>query len=208
MRLMNPQIETFTGRFVDPLDLKPSDVCIEDVAHPLSMKPRFTGHAHRFVSIAQHCVNVSRLVEIKHGRAAALVGLFHEGDEVYGPDISSPMKQSPVFDQYKVCAHQAEMAVYQRFMPMHYVQIFRPAVKLADTIMLVAEARRSLPSFDTPGQWDWVKPFVDQNPWMMAEAMKLQIDARPAKAERQFLLRYRQLTGQPTTWWERIRAKI
>lgn len=55
-------IQTFTGRRFWPLDPRPEDVCIEDIAHALSLKCRFGGHCTRFYSVAEHSVHVSNYV--------------------------------------------------------------------------------------------------------------------------------------------------
>lgn len=41
-------IFTFTGGFIRPLDPDPEDICIEDIAHALSMQCRWTGHVSKF----------------------------------------------------------------------------------------------------------------------------------------------------------------
>src|SRR5487761_1741512 len=41
-------IATFTGRAFWPLDPRPEDVVIEDIAHALSMLCRYGGHCRRF----------------------------------------------------------------------------------------------------------------------------------------------------------------
>ncbi len=81
-------ITTWTGREINPLALKPSDVDIEDIAHSLSMSCRFNGHCACFYSVAEHSILVSRLCLPDF----ALVGLLHDATEAYLTDVPSPLK--------------------------------------------------------------------------------------------------------------------
>lgn len=54
---MRPFIKTFTGKTICPLDLKPADVDIRDIAKSLSNTCRFGGHIEEFFSTAEHSVN-------------------------------------------------------------------------------------------------------------------------------------------------------
>ena len=56
-------IRTFTGRTFWPLDPKPEDLDIRDIAHALSLVCRFTGHTRSFYSVADHSLRVSYLAE-------------------------------------------------------------------------------------------------------------------------------------------------
>lgn len=47
---------TYTGRKFYPLDPRPEDVCIEDIAHALALVNRFGGHTRVPYSVAQHSV--------------------------------------------------------------------------------------------------------------------------------------------------------
>lgn len=82
-------IRTFTGRYVNPCKPDGSDICIEDIAHALSMQPRFGGHLPVFYSVAQHCVEVMRSVssEIRMG------ALLHDASEAYLIDVPRPVKE-------------------------------------------------------------------------------------------------------------------
>lgn len=83
-------MQTFTGRAYWPIDPRPEEVCIEDIAHSLSMLCRYTGHCRRFYSVAEHSVNVSRLVPPE----CAFPGLMHDATEAYVNDIARPLKPS------------------------------------------------------------------------------------------------------------------
>lgn len=87
----NDWIQTYTGRQFWPLDPRPEDVDIEDIAHALSMKCRFTGHTQVFYSIAQHSVLVYDIAE-------TLPALLHDAAEAYFADVATPIKNAfPIF---------------------------------------------------------------------------------------------------------------
>jgi len=116
-------IQTYTGGQFDPLNPRTEDVNIIDIAHALSMKCRYTGHAPQFYSVAQHSVLASMFCS--DSRAA----LMHDGGEAYLPDVARPIKQylpgfmemedavlSVIFDAFKVkslilpdCVHEIDL---------------------------------------------------------------------------------------------------
>ena len=50
-------ITTYTGEDFTPLSPSENLICIEDIAHALSMMCRANGHFVRFYSVAQHSIN-------------------------------------------------------------------------------------------------------------------------------------------------------
>lgn len=87
---MRDWIQSYTGKKVTPFDLKPEQVCLEDIAHALSNKTRFTGHTRDFYSVAQHCVLGSQCLPPSY----ALAFLLHDVNEAYLPDVAAPIKGS------------------------------------------------------------------------------------------------------------------
>lgn len=81
-------IQTYSGRAFFPLAPQAGMIRIEDIAHALALKCRFTGHTRDFYSVAQHSVLVSYEVT----PAAALWGLLHDAGEAYLPDVAAPIK--------------------------------------------------------------------------------------------------------------------
>lgn len=119
------------GRFY-PMDPRPEEIHIEDIAHSLSMLNRFNGHASRPYSVAEHSVRVARLVPPDQRLAA----LLHDASEAYLADVPRPVK--PYLPEYKEAEHAVEKAIAERFgldYPWH------PEIKRADNIMLATEAR-------------------------------------------------------------------
>ena len=87
-------IQTYTGWRFFPLDPRPDDVDLLDIAHALAMKPRFTGHCKRHYSIAEHCLRVAEAMAntgcpIRH----QLWGLMHDCAQAYLPDVPAPYKE-------------------------------------------------------------------------------------------------------------------
>jgi hypothetical protein len=87
-------ILTYTGKKFYPLDPRPEDISIIDVAHSLSMKCRWNGHTYKFYSVAEHSWYVS--LECYYRTSCvdtAMWGLLHDAGEAYGPDIPRPIKR-------------------------------------------------------------------------------------------------------------------
>lgn len=129
---MEPSITTYTGRVVNPLDLKATDICIEDIAHALACLNRFGGHARVPISVAQHSVYVSRLCG-----GHALQGLLHDASEAYLCDITKWLKETPEFAAYRVAETRAQLVIYERF---GCDPVQAPVVDEADILMVRLEA--------------------------------------------------------------------
>ena len=160
---------TYTGRILDVRAPEVEDICIEDIAHSLSLQCRFGGHCSEFYSVAQHCVEVSNRVPAKD----ALWGLLHDAGEAYLCDLPRPVKKLfPKYKEYEtgLLALVAERYGLQPKPP--------PSVKRADELMLVWEAKH-LHKVPITGK---VKipnePLVPKSPW---------------QAERAFLQRFEEL---------------
>lgn len=85
-------IQTYTGKQYWPIDPRPEDVDILDIAHALSMLCRFGGHCLKFYSVAEHSVHIARWLFQRYGAQVALCGLLHDGTEAYVTDVPRPTK--------------------------------------------------------------------------------------------------------------------
>lgn len=54
---MREKIRTFSGIHMSPADPRPEEICIEDIAHALSLMTRANGHFPVFYSVAQHSLD-------------------------------------------------------------------------------------------------------------------------------------------------------
>lgn len=180
---MNPRIGdwflTFTGRQYWPLDPRPEDVDIYDIAHHLSLICRYNGACRDFYSVAQHACNVSdRLPE--HLR---LGGLMHDSTEAYCHDIIRPLKYAPGFREvYLPIEERNWLAICKRFnLSPHDDSTDNPEIKSADNRELMT-VRRDLMT-PSPHKWNVDEskypPYPERiRPWS------------PKKAEAEFLTRF------------------
>jgi len=88
-----PYVATASGRKFYPLDPRPDETHIEDIAHGLSMLCRYNGAVKRFYSVAEHSVMIARSLR-QYGPVIQLCGLLHDSPEALSGfgDICAPMK--------------------------------------------------------------------------------------------------------------------
>jgi len=125
-------IVTFTGRAFYPMDPRPEEISIYDIAHALAHTCRFGGHVREFYSVAQHAVLCSYLVPLEF----ALQALHHDDTEAYCGDMVRPLKS--MLPAYQAVEAKIWCAVADKFkLPL----ALNPLVKNADHIMLRSEQR-------------------------------------------------------------------
>lgn len=105
-------MQTATGRKFWPLDPRPDEVFIEDIAHSLSLQCRYAGHCVRFYSVAEHCVLMARKLRWE-GVDVALWALLHDAAEAYTVDVPRPLKRSLV--GYKEAEAKVMAAIATRY---------------------------------------------------------------------------------------------
>jgi hypothetical protein len=173
-------IQTFSKVRFYPLDPRPEDIRLEDIAHALALQCRFTGHCREFYSVAQHSVVVSRMCG---NGPDGYWGLFHDASEAYLSDIARPVKHDPSMAWYRSAEARLQALIYDRF----GLEGNEPeSVKKADVYALGWEAKTYMaPLVDEPA-WEWC---------MFMAHMKVPIACAwgPREAEERFLERYAEL---------------
>jgi uncharacterized protein len=167
--------QIYSGEKFWPLDPKPEEVNINDIAHSLALQCRFNGHCNSFFSIAQHSVFVSKIVSPDQ----ALAGLLHDASEAYTGDIVSPLKKF-LPPEFKEIEKEIEKVIFERFGIKNVDHI---EIKKADKIALFTEMRDLMKK--PHSKWDDVdsfKPYPEKI-----------IPLSPEEAEKEFLERYKEL---------------
>lgn len=102
-------MQTFTGAPFWPLDPRPEEIAINDIAHALSLQCRYAGHCLQFYSVAEHSVLLARHVS----RDNTLWALLHDASEAYLVDVPRPVK--PHLAGYRDAEAAVMAAVCTRF---------------------------------------------------------------------------------------------
>lgn len=150
-----------------PLDAKPEEIKIEDIAHALSNVCRFGGHTREFYSVAQHCVLVSRLGILPLEKRW---GLLHDAAEAYVGDVIRPIKRCvPEFKRAEV---ELERAIAVKFgLPWPMPEV----IKTHDLTILACEARDLMPP-NCGGTWNIPlrpDPEIKVDPWGPKKARRV-----------------------------------
>ena len=133
---MRPFIHTFTGRDINPFEMKLSDIDILDIAHGLACSNRFNGQVKRPISIAQHSVYVARLCS---DSPYELQGLLHDGAEAFVGDVVKWIKATPEFITFRGIEDSIQKLIFKKFnCPLKLGR----SVELSDRIMVRFEGKK------------------------------------------------------------------
>lgn len=171
-------IQSFSGKQMWPLDPREEEICIDDIAHHLSLQCRFTGAVQKFYSVGEHSVRVSCAVPEED----ALDGLLHDAAEAYLVDLCTPIKNySALGDEYRKIEAGLERVIRKKFCLRPEMP---PSVREADARLLVTEMRDLMSR----------PPAARKAAWQYAPLEEKIIPWSPADAELRFLARFNYLT--------------
>lgn len=165
-------MQTYTGRQFWPLDPRPEEIYIEDIAHALSNLCRYAGHCKQFYSVAEHSVLVSMV-------CPTLTALLHDATEAYIVDLPRPFKN--YLNEYNNAEQKIWIAVVKRFnLPLEIPQ----EVHIADNSVLLAEKEQIMEK--SPVSWSISGEPADVGVQCLT----------PFAAKFAFMKRYKELTEQ------------
>lgn len=172
-----PWFCTFTGKQYFLLDPHPDDICIEDIAHALSLLCRFGCHIRTFYSVAQHSVFCAGMAFRSGGPLLQMHALLHDASEAFLGDLVRPLKQQmPV---YKDAEDKTQKVIYQALGLPLPTAAEHELIKRFDNTALLTERNNFLNYQDT-SEWDVPGQSIDVKirPWS------------PKLAEKRFLKRF------------------
>jgi len=172
-------IQTYSGLKMEFLNPTPAMVSLFDLAHHLSLEPRYSGAVSYHYSVAQHSLFVVEILEslIVDGsysskmadiydaysnfaptevdRIIKAVGLLHDGDEATFRDIAKPIVD--MFPDYEDLRLQLRNVIYNKFLsdlqsndPTSF-ELITNLVREADIIALMTEKDQLLGT--SPDVW-------------------------------------------------------
>ena len=100
---MSNHITTYTGKYFEPANPDPEAICVEDIAHALSLVCRANGHVKSFWSVGQHCICCAKEAQARGlSDRMVLACLLHDASECFMSDVPSPYKHElPEFRRHE-----------------------------------------------------------------------------------------------------------
>ena len=112
---MSDYITTYTGKHIDPVHPISDLICIEDIAHALSLICRGNGQVKTFFSVGQHCINCAREALARgYSSRIAFACLLHDASECYLSDVPRPFKKT--LTGYKEQEENLLNLIYQKYL--------------------------------------------------------------------------------------------
>lgn len=156
------------------------DVAIGDIAHALSQICRFVGHTRTHYSVAQHSVEVCKLVSQRwpNDKPLQFAALMHDSAEAYLTDLPRPVKH--LTRGYAQLEGRMLAAIAQQ-LGFDVSLVHNLEIKAADNDLLLTEVRDLMSSGANRGQWTALFP--------EARPLKRGLVPLPAFAAKQLFLR-------------------
>lgn len=111
-------IQTSTGRKFFPLDPRPEEVHVEDIAAGLSLEYRYSGQTRTpslGITVAEHSCRLCDYASARHPENSMLIfqALMHDAPEAYVSDVTRPVKKH--FPAFEMVERGIWLAVCERF---------------------------------------------------------------------------------------------
>lgn len=133
-------MNTISGVLLDPANVKPEDIRLYDIAHPLSLLCRGAGQVKHFLSVGQHCINCAKEAEGRgYSDRVVLACLLHDGAEAYVSDVIRPVKS--MVEGFQELEDTFQRAIYEHFGLGDLTEEELELVHIIDDAMLWNEAK-------------------------------------------------------------------
>ncbi len=134
-------IELHSHAFVDPFEMDPELIFIEDIAYHLARIARFGGAADSHV--AEHCLIVYAILKARGElHLTCLHGLLHDAHEYVLGDVVSPARRKPEYAFFNTACNRAQRHIYGAFDLPWPTREGTKVIKEADSASAVLEARQ------------------------------------------------------------------
>jgi hypothetical protein len=140
-------MQVSSGGIIYPLDPRPEEINIKDIAAALSKLCRYGGHCIHYISVAEHSVHVANAAPDNLKMAA----LLHDASEAYLVDMPRPIKRH--FPEYRVHEERLEKCIFEKFGLPYPIP---DEVKRIDNAILADEKAQNMEHSDL--DWDLKEP--------------------------------------------------
>lgn len=174
-------LPTFTGKIFNLQNPTEDMICIEDIAHHLSIENRYNGAIKFPYSVAYHSVLVCQQAEEKF----KLEALLHDAEEAYYKDWPAALKNligRPIYEQI---THQFNSILKDMYQLSSY---YKTQIKEIDLRMGATEIAQLLPYY---GEKYWAVDRMPENREPFANVNILNLSA--ANVEELFLKEFEKL---------------
>ena len=179
---MSNCITTYTGKHFDPTQPEKERICIDDIAHALSLLCRGNGHVKTFFSVGQHCILCAKEAMARGlPRRLALAALLHDASECYMSDVPRPFKKS--LPEYQRQEEKLLCIIYEKYLGTG----------------LSAKEEQQLKNIDNDLLWYDLKYLLGETPAEPKPAIHITVDytVLPFKTvEEEYLKLFRQLSSR------------
>lgn len=189
---MTAYCQLLDGTKADIFNPQPEWFEIRALAHSLSSKFRWCGQSRGRITVAQHCVIVSRVLDRTANSIVAFYGLLHELDEHLLPEIQAPLKRAPEMAWFReLCEKHMAVGSQWHGLEWPWPEWLAREVKLADLQVQETEAR------DLTANAEWRRTGAEP-------LLGTIVPMSPDIAEQEFLGRYGYLNALRATSKEHV----
>ena len=146
------------GRFF-PLDPRPEDFCISDLANGMAMDCRYAGQGRveRYYSVAEHSVHMAQYsVRDNIPPEVSMVVLLHDAAEGFFNDLPRAVKHA-VGDAYTILEDWFQRVIWVKYGLLDVALAYRGYVKDLDQRMVPLE-KAAIMRYPQPWAYDQFKP--------------------------------------------------
>jgi hypothetical protein len=140
---------TYSGKVIDPFNIKEEDICFIDIAHHLSKICRYGGALPHNInySVAQHSLHLVEWArENNYSTSLQKQLLLHDAAETYIGDMISSVKKG--LNDYKKLEYKIEMIIKKKYSIIDCKEDIN-LIKLLDKRIVLDEARAFFQSYYT-----------------------------------------------------------
>ncbi|MDO6628734.1 MULTISPECIES: hypothetical protein [Bacillus cereus group] len=176
-------IGLYSGRRFYPMNPRPEDVTVLDIAHSLSRMPRYAGHLEKFYTVGEHslyCYWIAK--KLGFSPLIQMYCLMHDASESIVCDLPRPLKDQ--VPEYKKIEDGIMSTIWDMVGIPHPTKEDYHIVKKIDNTILIFELIQLAQRFDIPD----VEHF---SPWLLSIDLEDEVSMTEIKMD--FLSTYEKL---------------